>query len=290
MTTLTRRIGRLIPESRFKDFLRVVKHPVEYLVPESRFKNILRVVKPTIIPDDRISFKYSFKEDNFTLEFNVGILKGHTLHLPHQESKHLVVFSCKHILSYFQKEVMKKGDIIIDAGAYPGDFTTIASRIVGEEGRVLAFEPNPENRSYLEEVLETNNHYPNVEIFDQALYSSQGTSRLLKRGSDSRIIDNRRNYSSIIEVETTTIDTVLKDMNLMERISLIKMDIEGAEIEAVKGAEETIRTARPIFLIASYHVKDGQMTCVPLEEMFKQFGYDVEHLYDAHLTTYAIPN
>ena len=69
----------------------------------------------------------------------------------------------------------------------------------------------------------------------------------------------------------------------------MKIDIEGAEIEAVEGARQVIEELKPRFAIASYHVRDGKPTSEILPELFAAVGYHVETGFEQHRTTYASP-
>jgi hypothetical protein len=72
-------------------------------------------------------------------------------------------------------------------------------------------------------------------------------------------------------------------------VDYIKMDIEGAEIEALEGAARMMSTLKPTFAIASYHKRDGRPTAETLEKLFNELGYRTETGFPSHLTTYASP-
>jgi FkbM family methyltransferase len=74
------------------------------------------------------------------------------------------------------------------------------------------------------------------------------------------------------------------------RLDFVKMDIEGAELEAVEGAISLLSPYKPRFSIASYHVRDGRRTADALEDMFKSAGYEAETGFSFHPTTYASPS
>jgi hypothetical protein len=65
------------------------------------------------------------------------------------------------------------------------------------------------------------------------------------------------------------------------------MDIEGAEVESLKGAVETISKFSPRFAIASYHIRNNEKTCFAVEKFLMGNGYAVETFFTPHLTTYG---
>lgn len=78
--------------------------------------------------------------------------------------------------------------------------------------------------------------------------------------------------ANVVKKQAITIDSWVKNNNI-NRLDLIKMDIEGAEIEAVEGCVETMKTLKPNFAIASYHIIDGEPTYHKLEAFFKKNKY-----------------
>ena len=70
-------------------------------------------------------------------------------------------------------------------------------------------------------------------------------------------------------------------------VSFIKSDIEGAEIEALKGMKSVLKNGSPQLAIASYHLRDGKKTCFFVEEFLKEFGYETKTGHPIHLTTYG---
>ena len=65
------------------------------------------------------------------------------------------------------------------------------------------------------------------------------------------------------------------------------MDIEGSEIQALDGAKETLLKNNLNIAIASYHIVNGEKTCIALEKKLKSLGYETHTGYSQHLTTYG---
>ncbi|MCF7862267.1 FkbM family methyltransferase [Candidatus Woesearchaeota archaeon] len=193
-----------------------------------------------------------------------------------------ILNSAGEIIGYFQADYIHEGSTVVDAGAYPGDFTVVASRMVGSNGRVYAFEPHPEHYDYMHRVLDAN-ETDNVTLVPAALYSEDGVKTLEDNGMGSRIIGNGFKPKKHYTARTTTLDSFFEKQ--FPKDLVIKMDIEGAELEALEGAQDVIQRLNPKMMIASYHEIGSKRSCEYLEEMLA--GMNVSHKYPAHLTTYA---
>ncbi len=174
---------------------------------------------------------------------------------------------------------LQPGDVVVDAGAFPGDYALFAARQVGPEGFVWAFEPDENNRRVLERNLQKSG-IQNVEIVPQGLWKEETTLSLDAQGLASRI---ERQGSKRIEV--TTLDQFLQERGL-EKIDVLKMDIEGAELEALEGAKHAL-TRITYACIASYHLVEGTPTSARVEQLLKAAGLDSHTAYPKHMTTYG---
>ena len=173
---------------------------------------------------------------------------------------------------YEVNERLSAGDIVIDAGAHFGAFTLLASRMVGPEGRVIAIEPVPECVAALRHVVEAN-ALTNVEIVAQAVSSYCGEMTM-------DVDPNDLSASSLCaseapapqpgktSVPVTTIDILTRDLAL-QRVDAIKMDLEGGEGGAIRGAARTVSDHRPLLLISAYH-RPSDRTVLP--ELIEEIG------------------
>ena len=103
-----------------------------------------------------------------------------------------------------------------------------------------------------------------------------------------RVVDNSNALSgpNMKMIDCITLDDLVAEIK-PERLDMIKMDIEGAEIEALKGAVNTMEKYAPKFSIASYHVKDNKKTCFWIENFLREKGYSVQTFFPPHMTTYG---
>src|SRR5258705_2158544 len=174
------------------------------------------------------------------------------------------------------KHILRKGDSVLDCGANVGELALIASKLVGPRGRVLVFEP----LDRLADQLEANifaNELGNVEVLRLGVGASEGTAPIY--GAPSRYLDGTRHeglgslFSSsdrseiAAAISLTSIDKIVGDLQVA-RIDLIKLDIEGGELAALKGAERTLRNLKPSLI-----VELGRETC-------RAAGYAPEEVFD----------
>ena len=191
----------------------------------------------------------------------------------------------REIWGYLKHYKPKFGDIIIDAGAYWGDTTIPFAKMVGKEGKVIALEPVPHIFTPLEKNILIN-ALDNVILLREALFGKIGVQNF-KLTDNWYPVDYFDPSERIWQLPTTTIDELVERFKL-NKVDFIKMDIEGSEIEAIKGAKETIRKFHPAFAISSHHVRDGRQTREVIEPMLNEYRYKVFTEYPLHLTTYAI--
>ena len=175
------------------------------------------------------------------------------------------------------------GDIVIDCGAHVGVFTDMALR--RGASKVVAIEPDPVNleclrRNFRQEIADGR-----VIVVPKGVWSREQIITLYTSASNSgsnTMISGRvtARDSGKVEVPVTTLDKIAEELEL-HRIDFIKMDIEGAEREALRGAAGTLSRDFPRLMLDSYHLPDDMqvlpviihkanpryaMTCGPCEE------------------------
>lgn len=174
----------------------------------------------------------------------------------------------------YEMKFLKKGNVVIDAGAGYGVQTIVASKKVRNNGRVIAIEPSEDNLLCLNKNIELNK-LKNVTVIQKGLWSKKDKLKFyLKPSPESHSLVTRKNdVIKTIEIEVDTLDNILKDLKI-DKVDFIKMDIEGAEIKALKGMKETLRSNNIKMSIASYHIVDGQPTYKTIIPMMKKIGFD----------------
>ena len=138
------------------------------------------------------------------------------------------------------KKLIKKGTVVVDVGAHIGYYTLLAARLSGEKGKVFAFEPDPYNCVLLEKNVQVNG-YNNVIIEQKAILDRCGAVKLflsLHNLGTHRIYDfhDGRKW---ITVEGITLDEYFGNRD--DKVDVVKIDIEGAEMAALLGMDRVIK-------------------------------------------------
>lgn len=181
-------------------------------------------------------------------------------------------------------EIMaKEGDVIIDAGGCWGDTALYFANAVGEGGRVYSFEFIPSNLEIMKKNIDLNDTIKNsIYIVERPLWSeSDKIMNYRDRGPGSSMSFTESDLNAG-KVATLTIDDFVERNNI-QKIDLIKMDIEGAELAALKGAEKTLRRCMPKLAIAVYHQPSDFYT-IPHFIASLELGYK---LYLGHYTIHT---
>jgi FkbM family methyltransferase len=240
------------------------------IIPAGRIKNFLQRTLRTFFP---LPCKEHFDGKLYHYTFRNGIT------LKTMQSAYLHFISP--LRGYLRYWKPKKDAVIIDGGAYRGMYSIYASKLIGDGGKIYAFEPNPSNLKQLKEHLALNG-CTNVVPVEAGLWNEAGTQKISSEDANSSQFSD----TATTQISVETIDSFMEKEGLA-RLDFVKMDIEGAELEALEGAAATMKKFAPRFAIASYHVRDGVKTWKTLEKMFAQMGYTAWTTSPWHLTTYA---
>ncbi len=146
------------------------------------------------------------------------------------------------------ESLIKPGDYVIDVGAAIGYFTLIFARAVGRDGFVFAFEPKKDRFDILSKNIQINN-YSNVKIENMAIMEDDKKINLFQRNdgrSGLRYIKNAQRlekhndvdrHKTPIKITTSQLDDYLEKSSLLEKISFMKIDVDGPELLVLKGSK-----------------------------------------------------
>lgn len=177
----------------------------------------------------------------------------------------------------FMRRYLRPGDAVVDVGANIGVYTLLAASLVGSTGRVLAFEPGPEANRRLTENLRIND-LNNVKVYAYALGDCVGVVDFLSKCDTTNRMQTAADAGkSVISVPLVRLDDVVE-----LDCALGKMDIEGAEPLALRGAERLLQRANPPVWLLELNgaLRAFGFTEAMLSDWLFQQGYDLG-LYDA---------
>lgn len=170
-------------------------------------------------------------------------------------------------------DIIKPGDVVVDAGANVGYYTLLFSRLVGNSGKVYAFEPDPINFSRLLKNIELNG-CKNIVAERKALSDINGVVKLFlhELNPGGHTITDAYENLKFINVDCITLQDYFKDKKC--KLSFIKADVEGAEDRVLRGSGSLIDGKVGLLLEFNYDImsanhSDGQQ----LIDMLKGRGY-----------------
>lgn len=168
------------------------------------------------------------------------------------------------------------GDIVIDAGLFDSAVLRNFALAAGSCGHVYDFEPEARNYEFVLKTLHRYGNPGNITIPQKGLWSCKTSLHISNEGASGKICPEPVKESSLCKL--TDLDSFVEESSL-EQVNLIKMDIEGAEMEALRGAEKTIRRFQPKLQICAYHRIDD---LIEIYEFIKDICPEYKVWFTAH--------
>lgn len=153
--------------------------------------------------------------------------------------------------------LLRPGHTFLDIGANKGDFSILAASIVGSRGRVITIEPEPQNCHWIAKSI-AHNGLKQVHLHAIALSDTNGNADFYigeKSGWHSLV--GGQTTKSTIQVETQKLDDFLERQGNSTPIDMIKIDVEGADLKVLRGAEKTLASATKMTILMDIHPKQG---------------------------------
>ncbi len=164
--------------------------------------------------------------------------------------------------------------MVYDMGANVGYYSLIASVLLGRMGGVIAFEPDVRNISFLRRHLSLN-HINNVEIMEAAVSDQSGTGVFCQEPSRSM---GRLSDESGVAVRTVALDDFIRESHF-PKPDVMKIDVEGAEMRVLRGAERILSELQPLIFLAT-HSTALQQEC---RAFLSSIGYTLAAMGSASL-------
>jgi FkbM family methyltransferase len=190
------------------------------------------------------------------------------------------------------EKLLKPGMILLDIGAHIGQYTLVASQLVGESGAVHSFEPDPETFKWLSANLRLNQR-KNVHLNQLALSDAPGKTTFYLSTPDDigcNSLAKPANYSGReVEVTTTTVDSYLEQQRV-PRVDLLKADIEGAEYAMLSGACSLLSSDhKPIIIMEFEEASQRKLksSCAKLADFLSSHGYALYKIAEDGFESYT---
>jgi FkbM family methyltransferase len=186
--------------------------------------------------------------------------------------------------------LLAPGGVFYDIGANAGYYSLIASKIVGPDGRVIAFDPVPKNAETVREQIALNGFDERCKVERLAVSGASGSFSFVidEVNANSHLSEHNvphlKNTGQVIEVAAVTLDEYAAGN---PRPALIKMDIEGAEVDALKGARELLSSADAPTCLISTHSDELERG---VKEILAGHGYSFKNLEGFEQMVYAMPS
>ena len=244
-------LSEILPESKFKEHLKSVLY-------EGKWKLLLK--------------NWESIDGRLILEFENGLKLVSNVYRREDLLGMLHEIFVGNVYTRFHP--LETGDTVVDVGANIGVFTILAAKSVGETGRVIAIEPERKNLKDLRNNLKING-LKNVSVVPKGLWNRREKKKLyLKADARAHTLVGKSSLGDAEEIEVDTLDNILEELGVT-RVDFIKMDIEGAEIQALEGMERTLKENDVRLVIAAYHEVDVKPTWKTIVPWLKQMGFRV---------------
>jgi len=188
---------------------------------------------------------------------------------------------------YFENDFFSYGEdeILIDCGAYTGDTIECFIKFVPNYKGIISFEAIPATFDILKKKYGSN---PKIQLINKAVWDEAGKLTFLINDASSKVASSQGRENEV-SVDMISIDS----LNLQEKVTLLKMDIEGAELNALKGASQIILRDKPKLAICIYH-SNGDMIQIPqyINKLCPEYKLYVRHHWytSSETVLYATPH
>lgn len=180
------------------------------------------------------------------------------------------------------KNEIKNGDVVLDIGANIGYFTLLMANLVGINGRVFAFEPEPYNFDILHKNIQLNN-YQNVIVEQKAVSKFDGVATLFlsKENTGMNRLNESKYCDRSIQVKTMMLDSYFQNHELSDKIKFIKIDVEGSEFDVLQGMNHILNKNKKIKMLLEFipdHIIEHENKPFEILDFLTNNGFDLFRL------------
>jgi FkbM family methyltransferase len=198
-----------------------------------------------------------------------GSLKGYKIQITENSGWSPIVGRWEPINQIVFSNIIKPDQIVYDLGSNNGLHSLLFSKLVGPNGKVIAFEPLDTNVSEIKQNIRLNG-ITNIEIVPKAVSNKSGEISFLLGQHDKQgsLVGIGRESQNSIKIQCISIDDYIRDTN--QNPDFIKIDVEGAESMVLEGASELLKNKPKLFI--ELHTPEQD---VAVGQILKEFGYEV---------------
>jgi FkbM family methyltransferase len=265
-----------------------------------KLKKTIKKSLSKLLPDSSVKERLKLIYYNF-------VTSGTNFSLKKSISKDVIYKTIYHGLTFFTKQPLyntvadfdnyqfyykvKKDDVVLDAGANVGVLSLLFLNRIGKGGHVYCFEPDKFNIVMMQDNFALNEFEGVYTICEELLWDEETYVDFNESGNVASSAIWFSGDSKVVKKKAITIDSWANSAEI-KKIDFIKMDIEGAEIQALKGCSKSLIKFKPNLAIASYHFVDGELTYKWLESFFEKIGYPyvTKRFSDYEIITFAGPS
>jgi FkbM family methyltransferase len=233
----------------------------------------------------RLSRRFLPADEKVWARVERGSGEGLWLELNPRTGQHYLHGEVEPAVQKILAERLKPGMVFYDLGANIGFFSLLAARLVGASGQVFSFEPDPEIAGRLRRNI-TKNGFINATVVEAGIWSMTGAVNFVAADLSSP----DRGVGKFAAGEGAAVGTPTRCVALDDFVrgaptpDVIKCDVEGAEIEVFRGAENLLQARHPLILCEMHSDASDKF----LREYFGRFGYSLEFVDDLHVL--AVPH
>lgn len=162
------------------------------------------------------------------------------------------IVSSKEATYFIEEVVLSENEVFIDCGAYIGDTIDAFLQHCPKYKQIVSLEPDADN---FDKLVKKHGNNPKITLINAGTYDKDGTVSFAGNGLQGMVIEGQPNPAEGIQIQVKKIDSLQ-----LEKVSFIKMDIEGAELNALKGAADTITKDKPKLAISIYHSNEDMIS------------------------------
>ena len=212
--------------------------------------------------------KYPFIKIFFARGYWIAQYKGERICVPSPRTAILGHFIRSYELVYERYFRVEKDEIVLDVGAYVGSFTITVAR---RAKKVLAIEPDPKNYT----CLQTNiSKFANVQTVKKGVWKSKSKLKLYidPRNPLAHSVVIPPPGNKFVYIEVDTLDNITSELGF-SKADFIKINVEGAELEALQGMEQLLKSARKVVMDA-HHIRNGEATWSLVCQFLEDRGFE----------------